>query len=385
MLQRKPLRHKSVALTLGLVCGLSATAGCYAPFLRTSGIRAARTVAVVTAARASHLHMFGDVPYTNTPTYQPRNMISLRKHTFTEVGSDFDITFDASGKRMVFASTRHSTEPDLYYKSINGVAVTQLTADPASDIQPALSPDGQRVAFASFRSGSWDIWVLGIKGGRPVQITTGPTEDVHPSWSPDGSQLVYCSLPANGGPWELWTADVYTQGPKRFIGYGLFPEWSPVGNQIVFQRARERGSQWFSIWVITLVDGEPSYPTELASGAAEAMVLPSWSPDGKRIAYAGSSAAVARLRGGMDGETSAVMDIWQMSADGRDKVRLTDGTSTSYAPSYSATGRVFFTSNRAGNENLWSVIPPFIPLNGAPQKALTSNPQEPGVVRTALP
>jgi len=319
------------------------------------------TQALLAAAESNHLSMFGDLSAGTSPVYVTRAAVSLKRHSFTEVGADFDPDIDATGRRLVFASTRHSVQPDLYIKSVDGVAVTQLTADPAPDIQPAFSPDGTRIAFASRRGGNWDIWIIGVEGGPPVQVTSGAADDVHPSWSPDGSRLVFCSLSVAGGQWELWIAPAAAGASRQFIGYGLFPEWSPVEDVIVYQRARERGSRWFSIWTLRLADGEPQYPTEVACSVTEAMILPSWSPDGRRIAYASTSTVVPLLDGTLQSNTGEVFDIWVVSEDGRGKTRLTDGHTFNYAPAFSPDGRVFFASNRSGHENTWSLIPAVYP------------------------
>lgn len=370
-----------VALILMILLGVS---GC----LRRPSVRLItnkpQAAAVLNASHNNRLRLFGDLSNTGPQVYQSRSSISLRQHTFTEVGADADVSIDASGQRMIFSSTRHNAQPDLYIKNVDGVAITQLTADPASDIHPALSPDGRRVAFASHRSGSWDIWIISLEGGPPLQITSGPADDAHPSWSPDGKQLIYCSLPAGGGQWELWLTHTRTNGQKRFIGYGLFPEWSPVSDQIIYQRARERGSRWFSIWRLTLENGEPSYPTELAAGANVAMILPSWSPDGERIVYS-SASTVYPVLGNPGSAQKVVMDIWVMSADGRDKIQLTDGFTANYGPAYSTKGRVFFTSNRSGHECIWSVIPPPKSYGLEPYHSTTEQPKKSSVTKVAGP
>jgi TolB protein len=250
----------------------------------------------------------------------------------------------------------------LYWKSVDGVAITQLTSDPASDIQPAFSRDGARIAFSSNRAGNWDIWVIGTDGGPAVQITRGIADDVHPSWSPDGTKLVYTSLPPNGGPGQLWIADALAGGTARFIGYGLFPNWSPADDLIVYQRARERESRWFSIWTVRLVNGEPRYPTEVAADVSTAMIQPSFSYDGRRIGFVGTASIPPA---GITTEHPPVQayDIWVMNVDGRNRIRLTDGITANYAPAFSPDGRVFFTSNRSGHESIWSLLAP-LPESG---------------------
>lgn len=336
--------------------------------------------AVLARADARQITLFGDAPDGRDSEFTSRPSQSMRQHTFTEVGADFDGDIDTTGHRLVFASTRHSLRPDLYIKDVDGVAVTQLVSDPADDVQPSWSPDDSRVAFASNRAGDWDIWIINVNGDPPVQVTSGPADDMHPSWSPDGTKLVFCSLPPGSGQWELWITDATSGGSRRFIGYGLFPEWSPSGDLIVYQRARERGSRWFSIWTLQLVNGEPRFPTELVSGAHEATVHPTWSPDGQRIAYAStaiapsestrpmrtSSSSTGRNKQGAE-SAPLVFDIWTMGADGRGPTRLTDGHTLNYAPTFGKDERIYFTTDRSGAENIWSILP------GSPAPTLESN------------
>ena len=311
---------------------------------------------LLAAARDRQITHFGELPDRGRVPYYTRAAASLLRHTFVEEGSDYDPDLDATGERMVFCSTRHTPNPDLYIKHILGTAVTQLTSDPSSDIHPAFSPDDTRVAFASNRGGNWDIWIVGTEGRQPIQVTQGPADEVHPNWSPDGKRLVFCSLPAGGGQWELWLASAEAGATKRFIGYGVFPEWSPISDEIVYQRARERGSRWFSIWTLKLVDGEPRYPTEIVFSADFAAIAPTWSVDGTKLAFC----AVASMPP-PDADFATpedTSDIWIVNVDGTYRVRLTDGHSRNFGPVWSKQGRVVFTSTRSGHENVWSIMPP---------------------------
>lgn len=376
---RQP-QHRCFMVTVALGAGVLLVPGCaLLPPVRQSAAPN-QTEAVLAAARAKEITIFGDVPARAPARYQTLTATGLRQHTFAEEGTDFDPDIERTGRRMVFASTRHHLRPDLYLKAVEGVAVTQLTADPAGDIQPRFSPDGTRIAFASDRGGSWDIWIIDLKGGQPVQVTHGPADEIHPSWSPDGNRLIYSSLPAGSGQWELWITDAMADGKRKFVGYGLFPEWSPVNQTILFQRARERGSHWFSVWALTLVDDEPHYPVELASGSQQAMILPTWNADGTQIAFAAVSTGVPGP--GMEQAGSPVSgadsDVWLMQADGRGRLCLTDGHSANYAPTFSPDGRVFFTSDRAtGRETIWSLRPMEGALELSPTEVRTTNTATP--------
>ncbi len=362
-------------LWIGLAALVAVTTDCVAPVDKEeSQHKQERARAMLAAAHAHEINMFGELSGADDVRYFERSAVSLRQHSFTEIGADMDPNLDSAGQHIVFASTRHNARPNLYIKSTEGVAVTQLTSDPASDVQPVFAPDDRRVAFASDRSGNWDVWIVSVDGGPPVQVTHGASDDVHPSWSPDGTKLVYCSLPAGSGQWELWITDVSAGATRRFIGYGLFPEWSPTGDTILYQRARERGSRWFGVWTLTLVNGEPRYPTELAWSSELAYTLPTWSPDGTRIAY-------AAVRGPSETKTnsngpSATSDIWMMAEDGRGTVRLTDGHTVNRAPAFSPDGQIYFCSKRAGHENIWSLLPPQTPAPRFPGDQMTAKPIE---------
>lgn len=278
----------------------------------------------------------------------------ITRITFTVEGADFDPDVDPDGSHIIYASTRHRTTSDLYIKPVDGTAITQLTADPANEVMPAFSPDGQKVAFASDRAGNWDIYLMDARGGQPMQLTNDLTHDIHPSFSPDGQRLVYCSYGAASGQWEMIIIDVENPTTRRVIGLGLFPTWSPVDDRIVFQRARQRGTRWFSIWTVELRGEDVSPPTEIAVSANAAIITPAWSPDGKRVVFCTviDPAADEHTR-----PTQA--DVWVVGVDGSDRTKLTQGEFANLQPVWSTTNAIYFVSNRGmqGVENIWAMRP----------------------------
>lgn len=299
------------------------------------------------------ISFFGEFPDRDSVPFESRAGRSWAQHSACPEGADSDPTLDPTGKWMAFSSTRHARTADIYIKTIDGAAVTQVTADPASDIQPAISPDGKRIAFASDRRGNFDVWIVGVDGQGATQITDSPAPEVHPTWSPDGNRLAYCSLNPQSRQWELWLLDLRQPGTRKFIGYGLYPHWSPREELIVYQRARERGSRWFSIWTVRLVDGEPRFPTEVIASATQAYILPAFSPDGRQIVFCAITEA------GLDGAgfADAASDLWAIGTDGSAPTRLTDGEARAFSPAWASDGRVYFTSRRTGTEAIWSIGP----------------------------
>ena len=278
----------------------------------------------------------------------------VRRVTFTAEGTDFDPDADHTGSVLIYASTRHRDTADLYLKRVDGTAVTQLTSDAANEVMPAFSPDGQKVAFASDRTGNWDIYLIEARGGKSLQITSDTTDEIHPSFSADGNKLVYCSLGSPSGQWEMIIVDLASPATKQVIGHGLFPTWSPTEDRILFQRARQRGTRWFSIWTMDLIDGDVTPPTEIAVSSNAAVITPDWSPDGQHIVF-----CTVIDPGADDQSRPDQADLWIVNADGTGRTRLTVDQFTNLQPEWSRNGSIYFVCNRAMNgvENIWAMTP----------------------------
>lgn len=341
---------------------------------RSSDPNAARATPRLASSGSETITLFGDLPTPDRDFSDWDAQVAIQRHTFAEDGEDSDPDIDPSGQWIVFASTRHEEAPNLYVQRTDGVAVRQLTNDAASEVQPAFSPDGQRIAFASNRAGDWDIWVIHIDGTNAVQVTSGPGDDLHPSWSPDGQRLVYCRRGPQDGSWGLWIVNATAGGGRQFIGNGLFPEWSPKGDVIAYQRARQRGSRWFSLWTLTLVEGEPRFPTEIAASGDVAMITPTFSPDGRMLAYTAMRSAPTLETGSTSGSISS--DIWIVSLDGRGRRCMTDGYGRHHSPVFGPDGRLYFISDRDGASRVWSVSPGG--TSGLNPSKLASHPEPTG-------
>ena len=78
-------------------------------------------------------------------------------------------------------------------------SLTRLTFDQGLQTDPAFSPDGRFIAYASDKSGNFDIWVQQLSGGDAVQVTKSAAADTQPAWSPDGSTIAFRSERDGGG------------------------------------------------------------------------------------------------------------------------------------------------------------------------------------------
>ncbi len=92
-------------------------------------------------------------------------------------------------------------ETDLWIRESDG-RERQLTRTAAYEAEPAWSPRGTWIAYASNRAGSWDIWLIAATGGTPVQVTSSPADEGHPSWSAAGDRIAFVStLVGNDSIW----------------------------------------------------------------------------------------------------------------------------------------------------------------------------------------
>ena len=224
-------------------------------------------------------------------------------------------------------------------KPITKINFTQLTDLPGPEYFPSLSPDGKSLIYVSRASGNWDIYLQRVGGRNPTNLTKGSTaDDTQPAFSPDGERIVFRSEREGGG---IYLMGATGESARRLSDFGYNPVWSPDGERVLVATesviqpsTRPTKSQ---LWTIKVSDGDRRLVTE---GDA---LQPSWSPHGDRIAYWG------RPQGGQG-------DIWTISADGRNAVRVTSEPSMDWNPVWSPDGRyLYFCSDRTGNMNIWRV------------------------------
>ncbi|HXV61991.1 MAG TPA: alpha/beta fold hydrolase [Vicinamibacteria bacterium] len=216
---------------------------------------------------------------------------------------------------------------------------TQLTSSPGEETFPTISPDGRFVAYASPASGNWDIYLLRAEGQRPINLTAdSPDDETQPAFSPDGESIAFCSTRDGGGIFLMGATGEFV---RRLTDFGWNPAWSHDGTALAF--ATEPISRHpfdrpttSELWVVELSNGETR---RLATGDA---VQPSWSADGKRIAYWGLVEGTGRR------------DLWTVPAEGGEPRALTEDAAVDWNPVFSPVrDELYFASDRGGSMNLW--------------------------------
>ena len=108
----------------------------------------------------------------------------------------------------------------------------QVTTHAGLDLQPAISPQGDALAFASDRSGTFEIYIRGIGGtGIDTPLTSDGGFNLQPAWSQDGRLIAFHSSRRGG----VWVIPARGGVAKQIVAIGSKPAWSPDGKRIAFQ------------------------------------------------------------------------------------------------------------------------------------------------------
>jgi len=144
---------------------------------------------------------------------------------------------------------------------------------------PQISPDGEKVAFSSNRSGSFEIWTCDLDGSNPVQLTSiGKGHTASPRWSPD-SRWVSFDSDYMDGQFDIYVVDTKGGRPQRLTSHpalDIVPSWSRDGRWIYFASNRS-GS--YQVWKMPRSGGD-AIPITKGGG-----FVPLESPDGRFVYY----------------------------------------------------------------------------------------------------
>lgn len=281
-----------------------------------------------------------------------------------------DPSWSPDGTRIVFTSNR-SGRYDLWSIGASGGNPTRLTATEGDEFYPIFSPDGMRIAFFVMTPSGQQVGLVGAEGG-PVETLTDPADDAaDPSWFPDG-RLVYSSI--RSGTRNLWMSD--PDGAHATLLFDLdgeewAPRISPGGDRVLFQSDRE-GS--FDVYTARLdgTDRKPLARTASFEGVA------SWSPDGATVAYYRRSAPESDTREAIQ-SSWATAEVLTVPAAGGPSRALTRNAHRDQSPSWSPDGRtIAWTSCASGNLEVWSMD-----ADGGNARQLTRTPVGEGAAGSA--
>lgn len=318
-----------------------------------------------------------------------------RRIAVSPAGTNGAACWSPDGKWLLWSAPHANHPRGTLHAALSSGADGHPLFDPSpsitwSDAYPALSPDGRLLVFVR-SSGDYDndLYVAGFQEGRltgaPRRITTDSGVKFTPQWTKDGAEVIYIQRSvgeeghlsrvrvSGGEPVRIGgvgeNASVLTLAakanrlvyastsinfdiqrvdltaakakPERFLSSTRFdgePSYSPDGKRIAFGSNRGGVRQ---IWVADANGANPAPVTTFASGVAGS---PKWSPDGQTIAF--------------DARPAGNSDIYTVPAAGGPVKRLTDSTAEDHVPSWSPDGKwIYFGSAQAGGHEVFRMHP----------------------------
>jgi Tol biopolymer transport system component len=181
--------------------------------------------------------LFLDIDLQMMDLAAPRDGGTIRAHAFSpSTRVEGSARFSPDGNRIAFVSYR-SGNGEIWLAERDGSGLRRLTDLGAQEtVVSSWSPDGTGIAFTATVNGDTDIYTVAIDGGRrPLRLTTDhPSMETFPSYSADGS-WIYFSKGLTGGDLRVWRIPV-KGGQASQVAYrgGLQPQESPDGRDLFY-------------------------------------------------------------------------------------------------------------------------------------------------------
>jgi Tol biopolymer transport system component/DNA-binding winged helix-turn-helix (wHTH) protein len=256
--------------------------------------------------------------------------------------SVYGLAWTADSKEIVFASRRGSSIFNLWRVSVTGAGLERLPTIGQNVVSPAISPQGNHLTYTQALEET-NIWRMALdatgKGGAATSLISSTLADNGPDYSPDGQKIIFAS--SRSGDFGLWVCDRNGANPRPLIESGPYltgtPRWSPNGQWIAFDsRASDPDPKGNAdIYVINAEGGQPHRLTE---DPAED-ITPSWSRDSKWV-YFGST-------------RSGSMQIWKIPGTGGQAIQVTQ--QGGFEGFESLDGKYFYYSKGRAVPGIWRI------------------------------
>ena len=234
---------------------------------------------------SDHSQVFAQKATATPSPFQPTTTVAATAASTETINAlqPFEVNGETSLDGLMVVSLSELGYSQLFSHQLLGQPFTRLTQGAWDDIHPALSPDGEQIAFTSNRSGNWDLYLLDFSTGQTVQLSDDAEYDGHPSWSPDGAWLAYEHYA--DGDIEIFMRPIDgSVDPVRISagnGADYAPAWRPGTQQIAFVSDRGGSPQ---IWLVDLeAEGDARFQKLVET--VNLQNSPAWSPDGNMLTW----------------------------------------------------------------------------------------------------
>ncbi len=222
-----------------------------------------------------------------TPPFAPlatRTLLPTPTATSSPTPTPTPISPFGGGGAVAFTLRRNGNSDIYAVNADDRQQLIRLVSNPADDRDPAISPDGRELAFASHRDGNWEIYRMDFISGVTTRLTFSTTYEAAPAWSPDGKQLVFESYRDNNLDLYVMNRDGSdVQRLTKDPAPDTSPAWSPDGKSIAFASYRNGNKD---IFLLPLDAPDPEGDlANLTNTPDRDEDHPAWSANGTQLAY----------------------------------------------------------------------------------------------------